>query len=268
MILKTIRELGDVQSGDGNDLRLRASQQKTVTAFPAGTGALPKVDEEVEYEDDDEEYDEEDYTAAEDTKSAKLESAKKHDEKLAVLVKDKENKIETPKNININKSADSKIFSQHSPTQKQSSAIADPSQKYSLVQTQNGKSVYQPSETTEKIPEGFSGRILTEKKVEKSAEKPAEPPKKIITRFLPSKHLENRNSDAAVPKNPDSYVTLTKSVSGSLDDKAPTGDGKFASTYYTKTSTCGYFTFSCNIVYGQNGRSKICRPKTPGNGKC
>lgn len=196
-----------------------------------------------------------------------MDSAKKHDEKLADLVKDKENKIEsenTSKNININKSADSKIFSQHSPTQKQATAIADPSEKYHLVQAQNGKAIYQPSETTEKIPEGFSGRILTEKKVEKLAEQP----KKIITRFLPSKHLENRNSDAS-PKNPDSYVTLTKSVSGSLDDKAPTGDGKnFASTYYTKTSTCGYFTFSCNIVYGQNGRSKICRPKTPGNGKC
>lgn len=268
MSLFKIRELGDVQSGDGNDLRLRASQQKTVTTFPAGIGAqsLPKIDEEVEYEDDDEEYNEDDYAAAEDTKSAKFESAKKHDEKLAALVKDKDNKIEiekTSKNININKSADGKIFSQHSPTQKQATAIADPNQKYSLVQTQNGKSVYQP-ETTEKIPEGFSGRILTEKKVEKSVE----PPKKIITRFLPSKHLENRNNDAEAPKNPDSYVTLTKSVSGSLDDKAPTGDGKFASTYYTKTSTCGYFTFSCNIVYGQNGRSKICRPKTPGNGKC
>lgn len=192
-----------------------------------------------------------------------MDSAKKHDVKLANLVKDQDKKLDsdkTSKNININRSADSKIFSQHTPTQEQAAAIPQ-NQKFNLVQTQNGKSVYQPSETTEKIPDGFSGRILQEKKVEQ--------PKKLITRFLPSKHLENRATDATVdPKNPDSYVTLTKSVSGSLDDKAPTGDGKFASTYYTKTSTCGYFTFSCNIVYGQNGRSKICRPKTPESGKC
>lgn len=69
---------------------------------------------------------------------------------------------------------------------------------------------------------------------------------------------------------PDSFVTVTKSISGSLDNgKTPaTDDKKFESTYYTKSSTCGYFTFTCNIVYGSNGRSKICRPKTPSNGKC
>lgn len=69
---------------------------------------------------------------------------------------------------------------------------------------------------------------------------------------------------------PDSFVTVTKSISGSLDGgkTAASDDKKFESTYYTKSSTCGYFTFTCNIVYGSNGRSKICRPKTPPNGKC
>lgn len=73
-----------------------------------------------------------------------------------------------------------------------------------------------------------------------------------------------------VDDRPDSFVTVTKSVSGSLDNaKTPAAeDKKFESTYYTKSSTCGYFTFTCNVVYGSNGRSKICRPKAPSNGKC
>lgn len=74
----------------------------------------------------------------------------------------------------------------------------------------------------------------------------------------------------SIDDRPDSYVTVTKSISGSLDNSKtpPTDDKKFESTYYTKSSTCGYFTFTCNVVYGSNGRSKICRPKAPADGKC
>lgn len=153
------------------------------------------------------------------------------------------------KNHNINTSENSKTFSQNSPTQKQQATVAVPSIKYRLTQTQNGKTQVSPPTATEKAPE-----------------------KKYHTRFLPSKHIAHNVADkeGEGKNSPDTYVTVTKSVSGSLDNnKTPPEDNKeFASTYYTKSSTCGYFTFSCNIVYGSNGRSKICRPKAPSNGKC
>lgn len=165
------------------------------------------------------------------------------------------------KNYNINTSESSKIYSQNSPNQKQHAAVP-PSIKHRLTQTQNGKSETYPKAVTEKSPESAL------KKIEE---------KKYSTRFLPSKHLANNvdektkaDKTSGQPASPDSYVTVTKSVTGSLDNtKTPAEDNKnFESTYYTKSSTCGYFTFSCNVVYGANGRSKICRPKTPTNGKC
>lgn len=99
---------------------------------------------------------------------------------------------------------------------------------------------------SETIPEGFKGKVESRK----STSKP--------------------NSLFSETDKPDTFVTVTKSVTGTLDSSkdAPSDDKKFSSTYYTKSSTCGYFTFSCNVVYGANGRSKICRPKTPADGKC
>lgn len=106
-----------------------------------------------------------------------------------------------------------------------------------------------PAVRSETVPDGFKGKI---------GEKRQNSSKNQI------------DFDKKIDVKPDTYVTVTKSVSGSLDNsKAATDDDKrFESTYYTKSSTCGYFTFSCNIVYGSNGRSKICRPKAPENGKC
>lgn len=111
-----------------------------------------------------------------------------------------------------------------------------------------------PAVRSESVPDGFKGRI--EDKRQKH-------------NFTASKNHLNRD-ETKVDVKPDSYVTVTKSVSGTLDNAKSTSnnDKKFESTYYTKSSTCGYFTFSCNIVYGSNGRSKICRPKAPANGKC
>ncbi|XP_043493704.1 elastin-like isoform X2 [Polistes fuscatus] len=59
-----------------------------------------------------------------------------------------------------------------------------------------------------------------------------------------------------------SYYTVTNSVAGKIDDNK-NSQKKYEHRYYTKSSTCGYFTFSCNIVYGSNGRTKICKPKVP-----
>lgn len=107
-----------------------------------------------------------------------------------------------------------------------------------------------PSET---LPDGFKGKIDDKRQ----KQQPVSPTNKV------------NGGDAMVNVKPDSYVTVTKSVSGSLDNSktAPADDKKFESTYYSKTSTCGYFTFSCNIVYNSNGRKKICK-KIPTNGKC
>lgn len=99
---------------------------------------------------------------------------------------------------------------------------------------------------SETIPAGFKGKVESRKTTRK------------------------HNSLFGETDKPDTFVTVTKSVTGTLDspNDAPNDDKKFSSTYYTKSSTCGYFTFSCNVVYGANGRSKICRPKTPVDGKC
>lgn len=107
---------------------------------------------------------------------------------------------------------------------------------------------------SETVPDGFRGKIDD---------------KRQKTNLTSSKNHLN-NEETKVNVKPDSYVTITKSVSGSLDNAktTPDDDKKFESTSYTKSTTCGYFQFSCNIVYGSNGRSKICRPKTPSNGKC
>lgn len=257
--------------------------KKTSIAFLFLVSTLLEAPEDVEYEEDDDEYDDEDYYVPDkvngdlESRSSKLDKeSKKPDAKIEISTKPPvifttttapaKTTTTTPKpnrNYNINNSESSKIFSQNSPNQKQQAAVTVPSIKYRLTQTQNGRTQIFPqttpstttttSTTTEKIPDGFNGKIDE---------------KKYQTRFLPSKHLNTTTDDTNL-KNPDTYVTVTKSVSGSLDNsKQPAEDNKFASTYYTKSSTCGYFTFSCNIVYGSNGRSKICRPKSPNNGKC
>ncbi|CAG9138394.1 unnamed protein product, partial [Plutella xylostella] len=60
------------------------------------------------------------------------------------------------------------------------------------------------------------------------------------------------------------YMTVSKSVTGALD-----GDNhvkkQYSHTYYSKASSCGYFTFTCNLVSGSGGRKKVCRPKIPTN---
>nr|XP_031826374.1 mucin-5AC-like isoform X2 [Nomia melanderi] len=64
-----------------------------------------------------------------------------------------------------------------------------------------------------------------------------------------------------VPIKP-SYYTITNSFAGKMDS-SKNAPKKYEHRYYTKSSTCGYFTFSCNIVYGSDGRTKICKPKIP-----
>ncbi|XP_076385656.1 uncharacterized protein LOC100875482 isoform X2 [Megachile rotundata] len=77
---------------------------------------------------------------------------------------------------------------------------------------------------------------------------------------VPSRTKEN-SKPSNIPMKP-SYYTVTNSVAGKMDD-SKSSPRKYEHRYYTKSSTCGYFTFSCNVVYGSNGRTKICKPKMP-----
>ncbi|XP_058793284.1 elastin-like [Phymastichus coffea] len=81
----------------------------------------------------------------------------------------------------------------------------------------------------------------------------------------------NVKTSADEPSSPKtSFVSVTNSVAGKMNEQNPAK--KYEHRYYTKSSTCGYFTFSCNVVYGSNGRRKICKPKLPtysdGTSKC
>ncbi|XP_039310877.1 uncharacterized protein LOC105205557 [Solenopsis invicta] len=71
------------------------------------------------------------------------------------------------------------------------------------------------------------------------------------------KHTRPTPAIAAKP----SYYTVTNSFAGKINGSNE--PKKYEHRYYTKSSTCGYFTFSCNVLYGSNGRTKICKPKVP-----
>lgn len=228
--------------------------------LPNNTAAAVAEDEVDEYEDEDE-YSDEDYETIPEAKSATSEHKSSNG---GADVETPPVGIPTPKPIH--------TFSQSFGDQKQQTTVVG-TDNFRLIQKQNGHTQYYPSSTTEKIPEGFSGKIDDQRAEKPNGSPKVLPtlePKKITTRFLPSKHHEINAKNDGNSKKPDSYVTVTKSVTGSIDDtkKPPAETKNFESTYYTKSSTCGYFTFSCNIVYGSNGRSKICRPKAPTNGKC
>lgn len=163
-------------------------------------------------------------------------------------------------------------FTQKSGTQNQQAAVANPLEPFSLVQKQNdhvnkysvNPTTPSPSKvTTEIIPPGFRGTVNHEKKIHTKA---LSTPKSFEDNsILPANGKESKK----VPV-PDSFVTVTNSVTGSLDNSKdpPKENTNFQSTYFTKSSTCGYFTFSCNTIYGANGRSRVCRPKNPNKGKC
>ncbi|RLU18728.1 hypothetical protein DMN91_009085 [Ooceraea biroi] len=79
-----------------------------------------------------------------------------------------------------------------------------------------------------------------------------------------SSSSHNASSDRYVkpiPAAKPSYYTVTNSFAGKMNGSNE--PRKYEHRYYTKSSTCGYFTFSCNVVYGSNGRTKICKPRMP-----
>lgn len=145
-----------------------------------------------------------------------------------------------------------KIFSQKSPTQKQVTAILNSDKNVRLVQTQNGRTVKYPpdsktkSEDITKMSEHYEDSNPQDITISKTTQKI-----KYKTRYLPSKTSETKNEivDADDLKKqklkPESYVSVTNSMTGTLNENNQE-NGKFASTYFTKSSTCGHFTFTCN----------------------
>lgn len=179
-----------------------------------------------------------------------------------------QSKVQTPALA----AAPPKTYTQTTPTQQQQAVVANPNANpYKVVQNQNGRvNTYPVRNTTASVPVGFRGTVNVEKKFHTKALEPHISGKKVEISADEDDKKTSVATAAQKARAPDSYVTVTKSITGSMDNsKNPPQENKnFQSTYYTKSSTCGYFTFSCNIVYGANGRSKICRPKTQTNGKC
>ncbi|XP_028179116.1 hornerin-like [Ostrinia furnacalis] len=67
------------------------------------------------------------------------------------------------------------------------------------------------------------------------------------------------------PKTDDNrYVSVSKSVTRDLDSESNIRK-QYSHTYYTKSSSCGYFTFSCTMVSSAEGKKKVCKPKIPTN---
>lgn len=246
-------------------------QLYTILINPSSTDKdLEKVNNKVDndlsdnYEDD---YGDGDDDYEYDDKSTLETKSKSTDTKLYSPIEE----VTTQKVENDNK------FTQISPSQSQAAVVGNSLEPFSLIQKQNDHiSKYSVGQTststtpkptkasTERIPPGFRGTVNVEKKLHTKA---LSTPKSFEDNsILPEDGEEDRKRPI-----PDSFVTVTKSVTGSLDNsKDPPKENKnFQSTYFTKSSTCGYFTFSCNIVYGANGRSRVCRPQNPNpKGKC
>lgn len=91
---------------------------------------------------------------------------------------------------------------------------------------------------------------------------PSYSPGPITYPFTAGKNGLLRTQDG---RNYDSFVTVTNSVTGQLNGQQENINKKLTHTYYTKSSTCGYFTFTCTAVSGSNGRTKICRPRPQTN---
>lgn len=234
-----------------------------------------KIEEEEEYDEDDDgldEDDDEDYYA----QPEKLEAKASKIPTTTDLPIERETTIRGR-----NEDTTVKIFTQKSPTQKQVAAVVNPDKNVRLVQTQNGRTVKYPPVHDSKVDQKGKLEVARKKnKIDDDSDSDDGNSEDIIiskttqkikykTRYLPSKPSDSTNSvEDGNAKNkkvlkPDSYVSVTNSLSGNISD-----DSKFDSTYITKSSSCGHSSFSCNIVYSSEGkRTQVCKPKKP-NPKC
>ncbi|CAG5008093.1 unnamed protein product [Parnassius apollo] len=143
---------------------------------------------------------------------------------------------------------------------------------------------YQPGERVPgtggyTIPAGFTGSVKSVASKEKtyvvgSKESPSQAQTVTLTpgtgkvRYTyPSsygRHVDPGKLRSLQSKPHSPYVTLSKSVTRDLDAENNVRK-QYSHSYYTKSSSCGFFTFTCTMVSGAEGRKKVCRPKIPTN---
>lgn len=81
-------------------------------------------------------------------------------------------------------------------------------------------------------------------------------------RSVPAKNL--RSLDRSKSDDNNRYVSVSKSVTRDLDGEDNIRK-QYSHTYFTKSSSCGYFSFTCTMVSGAEGMKKVCKPKFPRN---
>lgn len=77
-------------------------------------------------------------------------------------------------------------------------------------------------------------------------------PKNLRSLYSPRSDDDNR------------YVSVSKSVTRDLDGEDNVRK-QYSHTYYTKSSSCGYFSFTCTMVSSAEGKKRVCTPKIPKN---
>ncbi|XP_016662361.1 uncharacterized protein LOC103310238 isoform X5 [Acyrthosiphon pisum] len=124
-----------------------------------------------------------------------------------------------------------------------------------------------PGTNGTKIPNGFRGRVAsvagdhTEAKAIPGGQ--AQTQTVFLTPGVGSLTVVDKTKLRA-QLNKESYVKPIKSFKTEING----GIGKFQPDeknvqYFTKSSTCGYFSFSCNYVNGAKDGPKICKPNPP-----
>lgn len=148
------------------------------------------------------------------------------------------------------------------------------------------KRIYQPGERVPgmggyTIPAGFTGSVKSVASKDKtyvvgSKYSPSQaqtvklsPGTGKIKYVYPSNYGQNINPkdlrSLLNPKaNDNRYVSVSKSVTRDLDSENNIRK-QYSHTYYTKSSSCGYFTFTCTMVSSAEGKKKVCKPKIPTN---
>ncbi|KAL5240033.1 hypothetical protein ACI65C_007443 [Semiaphis heraclei] len=124
-----------------------------------------------------------------------------------------------------------------------------------------------PGTNGTKIPNGFRGRIAsvagdqTEAKAIPGGQ--AQTQTVLLTPGVGSLTVVDKTKLRA-QLNKESYVSPTNrfqsEINGGIAKLKP---DKKNVQYFTKSSTCGYFSFSCNYVDGRKDGAKICKPNPP-----
>ncbi|KAL4717556.1 hypothetical protein ACJJTC_000705 [Scirpophaga incertulas] len=144
--------------------------------------------------------------------------------------------------------------------------------------------VYQPGERVPgmdgySIPVGFTGSVKSVASKDKtyavgSKSSPSQAQTVTLTSgtgkvkyvYPYSKNVNAKDLRSLYNSKPDEnrYMSVSKSVTRDLDNENNIRR-QYSHTYYTKSSSCGYFTFTCTIVSSSEGKKKVCKPKIPTN---